>query len=104
MRQRINIYISKLALEELDKLAQAEGKSRGALMENLVLGARDVEARLKVLEAAVGRLPEQLLEIDEHGRVWPLTSTQQPDDSAVKASEEPPKSGPRVKEMRDVGV
>lgn len=55
MRQRINIYISKPALEELDKLAREEGKSRGAVMEGLVLGAKGIEARLTALESAARR-------------------------------------------------
>ncbi len=51
MKQRINIYLGALALGELNKLAQTRGCSRGALVEDLVLGARDVETRLKALEA-----------------------------------------------------
>lgn len=73
-KKRINIYLGALALEELDRLAQAEGKSRGAVVEGLVLGAKDIESRLKSLEQAVGHVPDQVLEVDEHGQVRPVES------------------------------
>lgn len=88
MKQRINIYISKLALDELDRLAQAEGKSRGGVMEGLVLGARDVDARLKALEA--GQIIRDLGRADPDNLVPGDPGPQASEDPVVEGFEEAP--------------
>ena len=91
MKQRINIYIEDLALAELDKLTRDRGLSRGKVVEELVMGARDVDERLKALEAG------QIIQ-DQ-----PAVAFGQPDSRTVppggedKNTAEPPKSGPKVK-------
>lgn len=69
MRQGINIYIPLETLRELDRLAQEKGKSRGAVIQELVMGARDAEVSTQdvadCMEKAMAKLPVRMGPSDE---------------------------------------